>query len=73
MAKCTFTNTRKVKVSSDHFAEVGKKGRAGKSARLFFFFAQLFLFLPPALYEVGEASEKEKFLACMCVRVRRRD
>lgn len=42
-------------------------------AWLFFFFAQLFLFLPPALYEVGEASEKEKFLACMCVRVRRRD
>lgn len=29
-------------------------------AWLFFFFAQLFLFLPPALYEVGEASEKEK-------------
>jgi hypothetical protein len=42
-------------------------------AWLFFFFAQLFLFLPPALYEVGEASEKEKVLACMCVRARRRD
>lgn len=39
-------------------------------AWLFFFFAQLFLFFPPALYEVGEASEKEKNSSHACVYAR---
>ena len=41
------------------------------SAWLFFFFAQLFLFLPP-LYELGEASKNQKIFARVYVCAYRR-
>lgn len=44
------------------------KGHA--SAWLFFFFAQLFLFLSPASKEIGEAPKKEKFSSRVCTYAR---
>ena len=44
------------------------KGHA--SAWLFFFFAQLFLFLTPALYQIGEALKKKiSSRVCMYARI----
>lgn len=47
-----------------------KRFKGHALAWLFFFFAQLFLFLTPALYQIGEALKKKiSSRVCTCARI----